>query len=413
MPSIRMRSKEGKMPSKKGCSRAILNLCGLSLLLGPLLGLMGCDGFFVSQNNNTPTNTGADIYVANGADTFIAGFAVSSTGTLSVLQNAPYNNGVAALSLTLTPKNTYLYAGTSNGIYLYAIGSNGALTVQNNGSPVAQDVIATELAVDSTGGYLLAAGLRSSTQAQGIGIYQIASTTGLLTAVSGSPLNLYTGTGSTPTVVSPSGLLVTPNNQIVYVSLAALGVQVLTLGTGGALSTGNAATILPPNSKSTSPADYGLGSDPNSHFLFVAEINTGLRVLSIGTNGALSEITGSPYAVGSGPTGVILDPSGAYVYVANKGSNNISAFALNASSGQLTAIAGSPFNSGGQLPIAFATDSTKKYLEVINSGSNGSSGNNDLQLFTYSTSTPGALTAGSSASTGTDPTNPQAIVTTH
>jgi 6-phosphogluconolactonase (cycloisomerase 2 family) len=409
-----MRSKEGKMPSKKSRSRAILNLCGLSVLLCPLMGLMGCDSFFTKQSsNNTPTNTGDSVYVANGANTFIAGFAVSSTGTLSVLPNAPYNNGVAALSLTLTPKNTFLYAGTSNGIYLYAIGSNGALTVQNNGNPVAQDVIATQLTVDSTGTYLLAAGLGSSTQAQGIGIYQIASSTGLLTAVSGSPLNLFTGTGTTPTVLTPTGLLITPNNQIVYVSLAALGVQVLTLGSGGALSTGSAATILPPTSKSTSPADYGLASDPNSHFLFLAEINTGLRVLSIGTNGALTEITGSPYSVGSGPTGVILDPTGVYVYVANKGSNNISAFALNASSGQLTAIAGSPFNSVGQLPIAFANDSSKKYLAVINSGSNGSSGNNDLQLFKYSTSTPGALTAGTSASTGTDPTNPQAIVATH
>jgi 6-phosphogluconolactonase len=405
------------MRSKTTHSLAIWSFCRSPLLLAPLLAvpllaLIGCDNFFTNPSN-TPTNTGDYIYVANGADAFIAGFSVLSNGTLSVLPNSPYNNGVAALSLVVTPNNAYLFAGTSNGIYLYSIGSNGALTVQNKGSPVAQDVIAGQLAVDSTGTYLLAAGLRSSTTAQGIGIYQIASSTGLLTALSGSPLNLYTGTASTPTVVTPTGLLITPNNQLVYVSLATLGVQVLTLGSGGALSTGNSATILPPSSASNSPADYGLGSDPNSHFLFVAEINTGLRVLSIGTNGALTEIKGSPYAVGAGPTGVILDPTGAYVYVANKGSSTISAFTLNASSGQLTQISGSPFNSVGQLPIDFANDQTKKYLAVINSGSNGSSGNNDLQLFTFSTSTPGALTAGSSATTGTDPTNPQAIAATH
>ncbi len=142
-------------------------------------------------------------------------------------------------------------------------------------------------------------------------------------------------------------MLITPNNSYVYVSLGSLGVQVLTLGTGGALSTGTApATILPPLSTSTSPADDGLASDPNSTFLFVAEINTGLRVLSIGTGGSLNEVSGSPYAVGTGPTGVILDATGSYVYVANKGSNNISAFTLTAASGKLTAVAGSPFSFG-------------------------------------------------------------------
>ncbi len=123
-------------------------------------------------------------------------------------------------------------------------------------------------------------------------------------------------------------MLITPNNSYVYVSLGPLGVQVLTLGAGGALSTGSAATILLPISTSTSPSDFGLASDPLSAFLFVAEVNSGLRVLSIGTGGSLKEVSGSPYAVGTGPTGVILDTTGSYVYVANKGSNNISAFTL-------------------------------------------------------------------------------------
>lgn len=377
-----------------------------------LLGLTGCDFFVSTGGNNTPTNTGDYLYVGNGSDTFIAGFGVSSTGSLSVLSNSPYNNGVAAVALAINPANTFLYASTTNGIYVYSIGSNGALTIQNSGTPVAQDLIASAMQVDSTGNYLLAAGIGSATTAQAIGIYQINTTSGALTVLKGSPLALYTGSTSSPTLIKPTAMLITPDNTNVYVSLATLGVQVLTLGTGGALSTGSSATILPPYSKSTNPSDYGLASDPNTKFLFVAELNTGLRVLSIGTSGALNEVTGSPYTAGTGPTGVIVDPTGAYVYVANKGSNNISGFALNSTSGALTAISGSPFGSGGQLPVAFANDSTKKYLAVINSGNNGSSGNNDLQLFSYSTSTPGALAAGQTATTGTDPTNPLALAAT-
>jgi 6-phosphogluconolactonase len=385
---------------------------GLCYLL--LLGVVGCSGFFVAQTNSGGgTNTGDYIYVGNGNDTYIAGFGVSSSGALSVLSGSPYNNGVAAQSLAVTPANTFLYAGTTNGIYAYAINSNGSITVQNSGSAVAQDMVATQMQVDNTGGYLLASGFGTSLGAQAIGIYQIDASTGLLTAITGSPLPLYTGNASTPAVVTPTGLLITPNNSYVYVSLGTLGVQILTLGTGGALSTGSTPSLLTPISTSTSPSDTGLASDPLSAFLFVGEINTGLRVLSIGTGGSLKEVSGSPYAVGTGPTGVILDTTGSYVYVANKGSNNISAFTLTAASGKLTAVAGSPFASGGQLPIALVNDNSKKFVAVINSGANGSGGNSDMQVFSFDTTTDGKLNPVSTATTGTDPTNPQSIAASH
>jgi 6-phosphogluconolactonase len=267
--------------------------------------------------------------------------------------------------------------------------------------------------VDSTGNYLLASGFGTSIGAQAIGIYTINTSTGLLTAVGGSPIPLYTGNGSTPAVVTPNGLLITPNNSYVYVSLGSLGVQILTLGTGGALTAGSTPTLLLPVSTSTSPSDTGLASDPLSAFLFVAEINTGLRVLSIGTGGSLKEVSGSPYAAGTGPNGVILDPTGSYVYVANKGSNNISAFTLTAASGKLTAIAGSPFTSGGQLPTALVNDNTKKFVAVINSGANGTGGNSDMQVFKFDTTTDGKLDPVSTATTGTDPTNPVSIAASH
>jgi 6-phosphogluconolactonase len=389
--------------------RGLQVLCGLLLFTA-----VGC-GFFVPQTSSGGGGnvTGDYIYVGNGNNRFIAGFGVSSSGSLSVLTNSPYNNGVAVICSAIRPANNFLYAGTTSGIFIYAINSDGSLTVQNGGAIAAQDVIPTAMQVDSTGGFLLVAGLSTSFTAQAIGIYQINSATGLLTAVAGSPLALYTGKASTPTVLTPTAMLITPNNSNVYVSLASLGVQVLTLGSGGALSAGSAATILPPYGTSSNPADYGLGSDPSSKFLFVGEFNTGLRVLSIGTGGSLNEVSGSPYAVGTGPTGVVLDPTGSYVYVANKGSNSISGFTLTAASGRLTPISGSPFSSGGQLPIAFVNDNAKKYLAVINSGSNGSTGNSDLQLFKFDATTDGKLDPVATATTGTDPTNPQSIAATH
>jgi 6-phosphogluconolactonase len=387
-------------------------LHGLCCLL--LLGLSGCGGFFVPQTSSGgTTNTGDYLYVANSNNTFFAGFGVASTGALSVLSGSPYNNSVAAQSLAVNPANTFLYAGTTAGIFVYGINSNGSITVQNDGSVVAQDIVATAMQVDSTGNYLLAVGISTAQQEQAIGIYTIDTSTGLLTAITGSPLALYTGNASTPTVVAPTGLLITPNNAYVYASLGTLGVQVLTLGSGGALAAGANPTLLAPFSKSTSPVDQGTASDPNSQFLFVAEINTGLRVFSIGSGGSLSEVSGSPYAAGTGPTAVDLDATGSYVYVANKGSNNISAFTLTAASGKLTAVAGSPFSSGGLQPIGIVNDNSKAFVAVINSGSNGSGGNSDLQLFKFDATTDGKLDPVATATTGTDPTLPISIAATH
>jgi 6-phosphogluconolactonase (cycloisomerase 2 family) len=387
-------------------------LHGLCCLL--LLGLSGCGGFFVPQTSSGgTTNTGDYLYVANSNNTFFAGFGVASTGALSVLSGSPYNNSVAAQSLAVNPANTFLYAGTTAGIFVYGINSNGSITVQNDGSVSADDIVATAMQVDSTGNYLLAVGISTAQQVQAIGIYTIDTSTGLLTAVTGSPLALYTGSTSTPTVVAPTGLFITPNNAYVYASLGSLGVQVLTLGSGGALAAGATPTLLAPLSTSTSPVDHETASDPNSDFLFVAETNTGLRVFSIGAGGSLTEVSGSPYAVGTGPRAVSLDATGSYVYVANYGSNNISAFTLTAASGKLTAVAGSPFSSGGLQPIGIVNDNSKQFVAVINSGSNGSGGDSDLQLFKFDATTDGKLDPVATATTGTDPTLPISIAATH
>ena len=58
-------------------------------------------------------------------------------------------------------------------------------------------------------------------------------------------------------------------------------------------------------------------------------------------------------------------------------------------------------------------DNSKKYLAVINSGANGSTGNSDLQVFSFDATVDGKLNAVSTATTGTDPTNPGAVAASH
>ena len=85
-----------------------------------------------------------------------------------------------------------------------------------------------------------------------------------------------------------------------------------------------------------------------ARFAFVA--NSGSNNISAylidNTSGALTAVAGSPFATGANPSAVIFDPSGQFAYVANAGSNNVSAYTINTTTGVLTAIAGSPFAAG-------------------------------------------------------------------
>src|ERR1700722_7542332 len=83
------------------------------------------------------------------------------------------------------------------------------------------------------------------------------------------------------------------------------------------------------------------------------------------TSGALTPIPGSPFTVGTNPHAVALDPSSKFLYVANRASNNISAFTVNLSTGALTEVPGSPFAAGYE-PDGLAMYPSGKFLYASN-----------------------------------------------
>jgi hypothetical protein len=77
------------------------------------------------------------------------------------------------------------------------------------------------------------------------------------------------------------------------------------------------------------------------NFLYVAnEFSGSVSAYTIGSNGALTQLSGSP-----NPFGVAVSPNGSYLYVTNIGSNNVSAYSIG-SNGALTALSGSQFPAG-------------------------------------------------------------------
>ncbi len=81
-----------------------------------------------------------------------------------------------------------------------------------------------------------------------------------------------------------------------------------------------------------------------------------------GQNGALTSIAGSPFAAGNRPLAVAVDPWDEFVYVANTGSSDISAYAINAN-GSLTPLRGSPF-AARPFTAAIAVDNSAQYVYV-------------------------------------------------
>ena len=143
------------------------------------------------------------------------------------------------------------------------------------------------------------------------------------------------------------------------------------------------------------------GLDAQSRFVYTNDdISAGNTVsgFSSDSTGVLTPIAGSPFSTGGtggggGSLGAarITVAGGKFLYVSNGGSHNISAFAVNATTGVLTPVAGSPFSDGesaGLGDISLAASPDGKFLFA------GLAANTSLA--TFGIGTDGSLTSLSS-----------------
>src|SRR5260221_13988013 len=101
--------------------------------------------------------------------------------------------------------------------------------------------------------------------------------------------------------------------------------------------------------------------DPTAKFASVANavssdgppFFSNVSAYSIGANGPLTPVPGSPFAAGTFPPSVAVDPTAKFAYVANAGRNNASAYSIGAN-GALKPVPGSPF-AAGTSPRSVAT----------------------------------------------------------
>jgi 6-phosphogluconolactonase len=335
----------------------------------------GCSSSSSSGGGGT-----GDLLVATQGDRSVSSFQVDlGNGKLSA-QGTSVTTGMNSVpsAMAITPDGNTLFVANngSNDIARFMINSDGTVTgVTPNQpattNPMVMAVDPTSLAVDSGGKFLFVANQGSDN----ISIFSISGTT--LTEVAGSPF---------PTDPDPAGIAVAPSNNFLYVSNNINGtVSAYTFdSTTGALTaiagspyttTGPAAPGITPTGLAIAAASSGNASGT---FLYVA--NSGSSNVSAfvicttvtnscpAADGSLTPVAGSPFSAQPGPVAMAVAPAGAFLYVADRQANQVSSYKIAAATGVLTGTTPANISTGFQ-PVSIAMPSTGEFVYVTNIGS--------------------------------------------
>jgi len=113
-------------------------------------------------------------------------------------------------------------------------------------------------------------------------------------------------------------------------------------------------------------SEVSLAVDPRGRFLYALGIGTGpILGYNIESNGALTPVLGSPFAQALSPQAFAVDPFGKFLYIANL-RDNVSGYRIEGNGG-LVPIPGSPF-AAGYLPAGVVVEPKGEYVYEINLG---------------------------------------------
>jgi 6-phosphogluconolactonase len=320
--------------------------------------------------------------------------ADSESGALRTGATTVSSGGVDPVAMVATSdyENLYVANKTTGNIVHFTIGSSGALTVEDSISITAP----VSLAVNTAGTYLyVVSGTSSATLTE----YPLTSgTIGTATASVALAVSGYT--------LVPSGIAILANNSTVsgnavyataYDATEGAGwVFGFTIGSGGALT----AATNSPYSAGVKPT--AIASDPANRFIYVTDYpNNHLIGYTILDGSTLKFMTSGPFTTGNEPSAVTVDPRGLFVYVANSAGSTVTAYAITLSTGVPTVVGSVSGTAAGTEPVAIVVDpALGRFVYTANYLDNSISG---FRL----NSTSGALstTQATPYPTGSEPTS--------
>jgi 6-phosphogluconolactonase (cycloisomerase 2 family)/uncharacterized membrane protein len=289
---------------------------------------------------------GRFLYATNqfAGDNNVSGFRIDcDSGKLTPIPGSPFASGSGPTAVAIDPSGRFAYVANlgTNNVSAYTINQETGRLVQVSGSPYAAGTFPSGISVDALGKFVYV----TNSMSNNVSGYAIDSTTGGLTPTAGSPYAAG---------LSPSSVAVDPNDMFVYVAnegsdnisgyfldptsggLFPLGTSPFAAGAGGVNS-----VRVDPTGQMVFLAGYG--------GVFVYSINQSGPYFTVG--GQLTSISGSPFG-GGAPNFVTVDYTGTFLYLANKSSNDISAYKIGSPS-TLTPISGSPFTAVSE-PVSIA-----------------------------------------------------------
>lgn len=295
------------------------------------------------------------VYVTIPAANQLAAFREDpNSGVLTELVGSPYSVGDGAHSVVIHPSGNFMYVanpglGTNfeNDISLFDIASDGGLTEVFPRTPLGNTVtIPQVLVIDPAGAYLYVLNAGSFN----ISVFSIESSTGALKQVPNSPFAVG---------LQPLNMQLTPNGNFLYVT--AVGSQTTGEIVGYAVNAGQLTLVGVTPSDGLNP--YGLAINPAGTYLYAgnnAASSSSISIFSISSTGALTAVQGSPLNDSgySSPLSMAFDPNGQFLYVANAGSNNITAYAISSSTGLPSALTTSISTN------AFATEAQPSFVSL-------------------------------------------------
>ena len=253
---------------------------------------------------------------------------------------------------------SFLYATTNaNQILGFKLDSRGAL-----GAPVSTPGAANSPDIAGLGGMYVNGGplYVSDPNNNAIDAFVVSARDGTLTPMPGSPFSLGGPAGTA------AGLLTFGN--FLYAGDTNGTIAAFNITSNGAL------TAIPGSPFAAGTAPLHLVSaytgSPSIPLLYAADFTGGgIRAFTIGSNGVLTPVPGSPFATppNSAPAAMFAGGSaisGGILCVALSGLNQIAAFSITNGSGALTPLAGSPFAAGRSPVSLFAYTS---FLYALNS----------------------------------------------
>ncbi|HTW78557.1 MAG TPA: beta-propeller fold lactonase family protein [Terracidiphilus sp.] len=334
-------------------------------------GLTGCyiatiDYVFVATSGGSSSGTTGQIY------TYAAD---AESGALRPVHAAISSGGNSPIAMAVDSTYADLYVANeaSNTVIHFAIASDGTLS-QKDSITTAEPPAA--IIINQADSYLyVVTGTTSATLTE----YSLSN------GVIGSPVASETLSlpGYSSDTLVPTAVAVLPNNNAVYAaaydssayspgcpscvtSNANPGwVFGFSVGSGGALSTLSQS----PYEAGVKPS--GLAPDPTNRFVYATDYASNQLIgYTIQGNYQLDFMVNGPFKTGNEPVAVIVDPRGLFIYVANALDSTVSAYSIALSTGTPSAAystTGTTSNQTDSEPVAIVIDpSLGRYVYTAN-----------------------------------------------